>query len=219
MSTNATPAPTEAIKANPVLTKSIGAYITAAGKLEIARDNMNTSAKSEAVKHGYDKKSLTAILFASGLSDARTVSEVVGFVFPKNAENRATLDKVIEENAKQTDNKLRISKPVQLAIQRSEVPLTIEEAKAKVEASKSAGRAANPPGGVEHRDTTGASKPAAPLTAKEQEQKVMDALSAAASLAKSYGYDRNDFDQTLEAWQAEYQSAILPPEVEETTAG
>lgn len=207
MSTQTAPAPAAEVKASPAMTKAVATYVAAAGKLEVARDQMNSVAKSEAVRLSLDKKALTAFLFASGLNDARTVSETVGFVFPANAENRAALDKIIESNAKETDNKKRISKKVQLVIQRSKEPITVEAATALVTADKT--RKANPPGG----ETTSVSTK--PKTAKEQEDELKTGWSALASLAKKYGYDRTDYDVTYEEWCESFLNAILPDEEEE----
>ena len=80
---------------------------------------MRNVAKSETVRLALaDKKALTAVLFASGLNDARTVSELVGFVFPASESAKVELEKVMAQNAKQTDPKKRIAKPVIMALQR-----------------------------------------------------------------------------------------------------
>ena len=168
------------------------------GELVVLRDKFALTAKSATTEQSWNQKQLTQALLGLNGMDAARASELVGWVFPKNAENRKVLDEIIEKNSQVASPHDRIGKPVQLAIQRSAEPLTIAEATKQVEAAKEAKkqRAARPPGGPASPTTP--TTPTAPLTAKEQSDRVQDAIVAAAKLAKSYGFDETDFQQEVE---------------------
>ena len=205
MSTNANPAPTEKVTPSVKLAAAIQTLIKAEVQTAIARDAVLNVAKSETVRLAIaDKKALTMLLFASGLTDARTVSEVVGFVFPASDSARKELDKAMEANAKQTDPKKRIAKPVILALQRDKTgKLTLEKALKEHTLSR------QPGGKTDPTEKAKAKKP----TAKEVEEELGNLLAAAIAYGKEHGYDNDDLNQV---WEDSTAAAFTDDEADET---
>lgn len=206
MSTQANPSTEAKVEVSAKIKAAILAVVKAETAREIALDNYRNVAKSEAVRLGLsDKKALTAILFASGDTDARRVSEVVGFVFPASDSARKELDKVAEHNAKQTDIKKRIPKEVVLALQRDKTgKLTVEKAKANLAANKRADGSERQPGGKTKQTAT----PDEKKTAAEIEEELGNLFAAALNFGKKHGYDIDDCTAVFEV-QAE---AVFPAE-------
>lgn len=191
MATNANPAPAEKVEVSAKIKAAVQAVVKAESGLAVALDGYRNVAKSETVRLGLeDKKALTAILFASGDTDARRVSEIVGFVFPAMPSARKELDKAMAINAKETDNKKRIPKPVLLALQRDKSgKLTLEAAIKEHKASASGTRT---PGGETNQTTT------KKKSAKEIEDELGNLISAAMNFAKVNEYDLDDFNAVVE---------------------
>lgn len=210
MSTNASTTEKETVSVSAKVKAAIQAVVKAEGGLAIALDNYRNVAKSETVRLGLeDKKALTAILFASGDTDARRVSEIVGFVFPASDSPsiRKELDKAMEVNAKETDNKKRIAKPVLLALQRDKTgTLTLAKAIADHKAGTTQTRT---PGGQTNQTTPAKAKK---KTAEEIEAELEAMIQLAMKFAKENGYDAADFAAVSEA-----QSEEVFKEEEETT--
>lgn len=194
MATNVTSAPSEKVQSSPKLATAISAYQKAIVGAEIALDTLRNTAKSETVRLALaDKKALTAVLFASGLSDARTVSELVGFVFPASDSAKAELEKVMTTNAKQTDPKKRIAKPIIMALQRDKTgKLTLEKAIAAHKLERT-------PGGKTDPTTKAKTK----KTAKEIEEELASLFAAALAFGKEQGYDEDDCTQVFEDQRTE----------------
>lgn len=203
MSTNANPAPAASVQISPKLKAAISAVTKAEVGLAVAMDSYRNTAKSETTRLALaDKKALTAVLFASGDTDARRVSEIVGFVFPASDSARKELDKALAINAKQTDNKKRIAKPVILALQRDKTgKLTLEKAIEEHKAKGQLGDSTRTPGGkTDQTDKAKAKK----KTAAEIEEELGNLFAAALNFAKANGYDAADAAQVCED-----QSAII----------
>lgn len=205
MATNTTPEPTTAIQPSTKLASAINAVVKAEGSLAVALDNYRNVAKSETVRLGLeDKKALTAILFASGDGDARRVSEIVGFVFPASESAHKELDKAMEKNAKETDAKKRIAKPVILALQRDKTgKLTLEQA---IKAYKDG--STRQPGGQTNQTNKGKDKKKTPA---EIEEELGNLCAAALNFAKANEYDLDDFHAVCEA----QEEAVYAEEEEE----
>lgn len=197
---NEAPAPAAAAApapvASPAMVKAWETVQKREGELHAARDQFYLTSKSASVKEGWTKKQLTVALLTLPKMDPARVSECVNWVFPKVPENRAALDAVMEHNSQQKDHKARIGKDVQLAIQRSQVPITVEEAKAAV-AAKQAERASGTAQRAARTPESGTPAPRA-LTPQEQSEAVQTAIIAAAKLAKGYGFDSADFQGEIE---------------------
>lgn len=156
--------------------------------MEVAFDNVRSTAKSETTKLGWTKEMLTAQLLDAGLNAARA-SEVAGFVFPRHAAAREHLDAALAMNAKQTDLKKRIAKPVILALQRDkEGTLTLEAAIADHKAKQSLGGATRTPGGQTNQTATTEKK----KTPAEIEEELKNLFCAALNFGKKNGYDQDD---------------------------
>lgn len=207
MATNTTPEPAATIQPSTKLASAINAVVKAEGSLAVALDNYRNVAKSETVRLGLeDKKALTAILFASGDGDARRVSEIVGFVFPASESARKELDKAMEKNAKETDAKKRIAKPVILALQRDKTgKLTLEAA---IKAHKDG--ATRQPGGQTNQTEEKKKK----KTPAEIEEELGNLCAAALNFAKANEYDLDDFHAVCEAQE---QAVYAEEEEEEET--
>lgn len=187
MATTTATAPAETVKVNVAIVAAVKAFSDTATKLEIAFDNVRNVAKAQTVKLGYTEKQLTGLLIEAGLPAARA-SEVKGFVFPAHQAARKELDKAMEINAKQTDNKKRVAKDVILALQRDkEGKLTLEKA---IAAHKAKGTLSRSPGGETDQTAKPASKKA--KTAEEIEAELLALYTAANTFAKDNGYDEKD---------------------------
>lgn len=214
MATTSAPAPEETekpkVSVSAKIAKAVQAVIAAEGGLAIALDGYRNVAKSETVRLGLeDKKALTAILFASGDTDARRISEIVGFVFPASDSARKELDKAMEKNAKTEDPKKRIAKPVILALQRDKTgKLTLEKAIADFKAGKKDERA---PGGKTDQVEKGKKK-----TPKQIEEDLGNLIAAAMAFAKENGYDAADFNAVAEPLADEIFSDEEEEETEES---
>lgn len=199
MSANANPTPSATVNVSVKLKEAIQAVIKAELGVSVALDKYRNVARSETVRLALsDKKALTAVLFASGDTDARRVSEIVGFVFPKSESARKELDKAMERNAKESDPKKRIAKGVILALQRDDTgKLTLEKALAEHKATLSGTRT---PGGQ-----TNQTEPVKPRkkTAAEIEAELQSLVDAALKFGKANGYDDEDLTQVFEDRLAE----------------
>lgn len=194
MGINANPAPAETVKSSVKLASCISAILAKEAEVTLLYDKYRVTAKAEATRLGLtDRKGLTAVLYASGDTDARRISNIVAFVFPANAENRAVIDKIMETNATAKDPNKRIAKEVLLEVQKSKEPITLEKAKKIVAANKAGTRK---PGG--ETDQTDKKKK------KQNPDKVLgEMLTAALTFAKENGYDMADFQAVLETANAE----------------
>lgn len=191
MATNANPAPEAKVEVSAKIKAAVQSVVKAESGLAVALDNYRNVAKSECVRLALeDKKALTAILFASGDTDARRVSEIVGFVFPAMPSARKELDKAMAINAKETDNKKRIPKPVLLALQRDKTgKLTLEAA---IKEHKASATGTRTPGGETNQTAT------KKKTAKEIEEELENLIAAALNFAKANEYDLDDFNNLVE---------------------
>lgn len=200
MATNATPAPAETVKASKVLTSCISAIIAKEAEITLLYDRYKVSAKAEATRLGLtDRKGLTAVLYASGDKDARRISEVVGFVFPANAENRKVIDAAMDANAAEKNPNKRIKRDVILAMQRAKEPITLKEAEKLVAEKSTATRA---PGGETSQVEKTTAKPKK-LTPAQVEEALGALFDAALLYGKEHGYDAADCAAVMEARSAE----------------
>lgn len=199
---------TESVKVNPKINSAVAAYASAEVKLDVAFDNVRNVAKSETVKHSYTDKQLTSLLLEAGLNPARA-SEVKGFVFPAHNAARKELDRAMEMNAKQTDAKKRIAKPVILALQRDkEGTLTLEQAIADHKAKDTFTRT---PGGA----TNQSEKKDKAKTPEEIEEHLGNLCAAALNYAKANDYDIADFHAVCEVQEEIIYAESEPAEEEE----
>ncbi len=215
MSTTSASAPEVTVYESAAVKKVVQAFNTTQAKLAVQFDAIRNTAKTEAVKNGWnDKKKLTALLLDLGLDAART-SEVVGFVFPAHSAARAELDKAMEINSKVTDQKERIAKPVILALQRDkEGTLTLEKAIEQHKAATTAGRAARTP---EANAGTAATPPqvaSVQKTPKQIEDELGNLFAAALAFGKKHDYDAADCAAVFEEW-----SSKVFPETEASEEG
>jgi len=208
MATTTNPAPAATTKTSVKLTSAIGAYQKAVVGAEIALDTLRNTAKAESVRLSLtDGKMLTLLLFACGLSDPRTVSEVSQFVFPKHEAARVQLDRVMEHNCKQTDPKKRIAKPVTMALQRDKTgTLTLEAALA---AHKAGNTLSRQPGGQTNQ--TVSAKPVKKKTQKEIED---DAVTQIIAILKSLAQDEYDEADCMAVFDRAIKESKLFPDTE-----
>lgn len=198
MSTNTATNVAAATKVSTVLRTAISTLLKKEGEVEVALDNVRSVAKTETTKGGWTKEMLTAQLLDSGLNPARA-SEVCGFVFPRHAAAREHLDAALAKNAKETDLKKRIAKPVILALQRDKKgTLTLEQAIADHKAKSSALGATRTPGGQTNQTTTTTAATTKKKTATEIEEELKNLFCAALNFAKANGYDEVDSQAVME---------------------
>ena len=197
MATNANPTPSETVKPSKVLTTCISAIVAKEAEVTLLYDKYKVTAKAETVRLGLsDRKALTAVLYASGDKDARRISEVVGFVFPANAENRKVIDEVMQKNADEKNPNKRIKRDVVLALQRAKEPLTLKQAEKLVAEKKGETRA---PGGETKQVETKKKK----LTPAQVEEELGKRFDSALEYGKEHGYDSADCAAVMEARAAE----------------
>lgn len=212
MSTNTATNVAAATKVSTVLRTAISTLLKKEGEVEVALDNVRSVAKTETTKGGWTKEMLTAQLLDSGLNPARA-SEVCGFVFPRHAAAREHLDAALAANAKETDLKKRIAKPVILALQRDkEGTLTLEQAIADHKAKSSALAPTRTPGGQTNQTTTATTTKK--KTAAEIEDELKNLVIAALKFGKENGYDVADISAVMEDAATE----VFPAEGEDDNA-
>lgn len=206
---NTTTAVAAATKVSTAVKTAVQTLLKKDGEAAVALDAVRSVAKTETTKNGWTKEMLTAQLLDSGL-DASRASEIAGFVFPRHAAAREHLDAALAQNAKQTDLKKRIAKPVILALQRDkEGTLTLEQA-IKDHAAKSTGLAARTPGGQTNQTAT---TPAKKKTAAEIEEELKTLCIAALKFGKANDYDAADIAAVMEDAATE----VFPADEEEAT--
>lgn len=212
MSTNTATNVAAATKVSTVLRTAISTLLKKEGEVEVALDNVRSVAKTETTKGGWTKEMLTAQLLDSGLNPARA-SEVCGFVFPRHAAAREHLDAALAANAKETDLKKRIAKPVILALQRDkEGTLTLEQAIADHKAKSSALAPTRTPGGQTNQTTPATATKK--KTAAEIEDELKNLVIAALKFGKENGYDVADISAVMEDAATE----VFPAEGEDDNA-
>jgi len=211
MATNANPAPTPAPKTSEKLSGVITKINTLETKfqkeLAVFMDSYRITAKAETVRLGIaDRRQLTAFLMTCGDLNGSRVSKVAAFVFPACAENRKTLDKIMETNSKETNPNKRVSREVLEKIASAKEPMSIEQAKAAI--AKPSERA--PGGETNQTEKKSATKP---KSIKARENDAVTTLIAILKELVEEEYDETDCRAVVERAFAE--SELFDEEEEE----